>query len=327
MKIFKNFFFQKIIFMKLFFWVNHIYYVYYNNLILYINIKLKVQNLTYLKFTVYKYFFIKYIFLKIIYFLIKANIISAKTRQLCYNFAIKNPNILKKYFFLLKYTKRFKSTTNHLLNQKHYNFKKKILILYNNKMKPLKIIQWSKAVMWYYHFFYNKIYLILVTSKGSYFLKPLVWGLYLKTLFLCYWVYFLYNIQLPLGFYCIIKYFTLNSFYCNLHYNNMFYAQSSGTFLKILFFNKFQSTTIIKLPSSRIVTFATNSYVYIGRNSNIFVKKIVRGGYFSRLVSPKKINFHTRGISQNPVDHPNGGRTNTKKPFKTPWGKIAKHTK
>ena len=79
--------------------------------------------------------------MKIIYFLIKANIISAKTRQLCYNFAIKNPNILKKYFFLLKYTKRFKSTTNHLLNQKHYNFKKKILILYNNKMKPLKIIQ------------------------------------------------------------------------------------------------------------------------------------------------------------------------------------------
>jgi hypothetical protein len=139
MKIFKNFFFQKIIFMKLFFLVNHIYYVYYNNLIIYFHVNLKFA--TYLKLISCKYFFMKYIFLKIIYFLIKANIISAKTRQLCYNFAIKSPNILKKYFFLLKYTKRFKSTTNHLLNQKHYHFKKKILILYNNKLKPMKIIQ------------------------------------------------------------------------------------------------------------------------------------------------------------------------------------------
>lgn len=325
MKIFKNFFLQKLIFMKLFFLVTHIYYVYYNNLILYLNIKINFA--TYLKFISYKSFTMRYIFLKIIYFLIKANIISAKTRQLCYNFAIKNPNILKKYFFLLKYTKRFKSTNNQLLNQKHYRSKKKILILYNNKLKPMKIIHWSRAVMWYYHFFYNKIYLILITSKGSYFLKPLVWGLHLKTWFSCYWLYLLSEIQLPLGFYCIIKYFTLNYFYCNLHYNNMFYAQSSGTFLKILFFNKFQSTAIIKLPSSQIVTFSTNSYLYVGRNSNIFVKKIVQGGYFSRLISPKKINFHTRGISQNPVDHPNGGRTNTKKPFKTPWGKIAKHKK
>ncbi|MEO0798452.1 MAG: 50S ribosomal protein L2 [Pseudomonadota bacterium] len=32
----------------------------------------------------------------------------------------------------------------------------------------------------------------------------------------------------------------------------------------------------------------------------------------------------TRGIEMNPVDHPNGGRTNGGRIFKTPWGKIAK---
>jgi ribosomal protein L2 len=29
----------------------------------------------------------------------------------------------------------------------------------------------------------------------------------------------------------------------------------------------------------------------------------------------------------NAVDHPNGGRTKTNKPEKTPWGKVAKKSK
>jgi ribosomal protein L2 len=34
-----------------------------------------------------------------------------------------------------------------------------------------------------------------------------------------------------------------------------------------------------------------------------------------------------RGVAKNPVDHPNGGRSKTKQPLKTPWGLIAKHNK
>lgn len=34
-----------------------------------------------------------------------------------------------------------------------------------------------------------------------------------------------------------------------------------------------------------------------------------------------------RGIAKNPVDHPNGGRANTKGSFKTPWGSYAKANK
>ena len=39
------------------------------------------------------------------------------------------------------------------------------------------------------------------------------------------------------------------------------------------------------------------------------------------------ITSKVRGIAKNPVDHPNGGRANTKGSFKTPWGRIAKKGK
>ena len=35
----------------------------------------------------------------------------------------------------------------------------------------------------------------------------------------------------------------------------------------------------------------------------------------------------SRGIARNPVDHPNGGRTNGGKHWATPWGKPTKGTK
>ena len=45
-----------------------------------------------------------------------------------------------------------------------------------------------------------------------------------------------------------------------------------------------------------------------------------------QLEKKKKI-LRVRGIAMNPVDHPNGGRANTKQPLKNPWGKIAKRNK
>lgn len=34
-----------------------------------------------------------------------------------------------------------------------------------------------------------------------------------------------------------------------------------------------------------------------------------------------------RGVAQNAVDHPNGGRTKTNKPERSPWGWVAKKGK
>jgi large subunit ribosomal protein L2 len=39
------------------------------------------------------------------------------------------------------------------------------------------------------------------------------------------------------------------------------------------------------------------------------------------------IRPQTRGIAMNPIDHPNGGRTNGGKHWATPWGKPTKGKK
>ena len=46
----------------------------------------------------------------------------------------------------------------------------------------------------------------------------------------------------------------------------------------------------------------------------------------NQYASPKK-KIIVRGIAKNPVDHPNGGNSNTKQPLRTPWAKIAKKNK
>ena len=48
----------------------------------------------------------------------------------------------------------------------------------------------------------------------------------------------------------------------------------------------------------------------------------------NNLIYKKLFKFKTvRGIAKNPVDHPNGGRSNTKQPLKNKFFKIAKNNK
>lgn len=54
-----------------------------------------------------------------------------------------------------------------------------------------------------------------------------------------------------------------------------------------------------------------NTYSILSKESDIYWK-------------PNAITSRVRGIAKNPVDHPNGGRANTKGSFKTPWGRYAK---
>lgn len=132
---------------------------------------------------------------------------------------------------------------------------------------------------------------------------------------------------MPVGLNSYIKYFKNNYYYYNLIFNKNRIATSSGTFLKILYLDIEKTIYIVKLPSQKIIYINLNSYLYIGRNCNIFNNKVIQGGFFSKYFSLKQQWNSTRGISMNPVDHPNGGRTNTKNPLKTPWGKIAKKSK
>lgn len=269
---------------------------------------------------------LSYNFLKIIYFLIKALGTSPKTRSLCYISILKISFKINKLFFLKKFSSISLSYKGSQLNKKKIFCKKKKLYLYNFFFIK-SFFFWSLPINWYYHFITNKIYLILLTSKGSYIFKPLVWGIYIVTKYLCATIYWLLEIPIPLGFSSAIQYFWYSYYYYWLYLNKFLFATSAGTFIKFLFFDNQKEVFYIQLPSLKIIVIPLKGYIFVGRNSNIFLNKIIRGGFFSNYISWKKQSYSTRGVSMNPVDHPNGGRTRVKNPLKTPWGYIAKKGK
>ena len=81
----------------------------------------------------------------------------------------------------------------------------------------------------------------------------------------------------------------------------------------------------IILPSKQIKFFLPNNICFIGKNS-LSVKKLFKPGKagYNSNVGFKPI---VRGVAMNPVDHPNGGRTKSCTPEKSPWGWVAKLNK
>jgi large subunit ribosomal protein L2 len=96
------------------------------------------------------------------------------------------------------------------------------------------------------------------------------------------------------------------------------YARSAGTYCQLI--EKFEdySLAVIKLPTGLSKIVSLESYVTLGRNSNIMNKYVVFGKAGLRRKSGHKPIV--RGVARNPVDHPNGGRTKTNKPEKSLWG-------
>lgn len=103
-------------------------------------------------------------------------------------------------------------------------------------------------------------------------------------------------------------------------------AKSAGTFCKVLFSNPELMYTFLKIPTGSSVKAPILTSAYLGRSGNLVAKKVVYG-YASRKLRAKKYKITVRGVAMNPVDHPNGGRTNTARPLKNPWGRPAKRNK
>ena len=103
------------------------------------------------------------------------------------------------------------------------------------------------------------------------------------------------------------------------------YARSGGTYCVITKRHPWSSRCGVSLPSGKRTRTWSNQYVFVGRCSNTR-NKILRTGSAGNAhkIGCKPIN---RGVSMNPVDHPNGGRTKTCRPLKNIWGKIAKKSK
>ncbi len=101
------------------------------------------------------------------------------------------------------------------------------------------------------------------------------------------------------------------------------YCRSSGTIAKILKIDRKNDTSLIRLPSGRAKLFSMYAFASVGRvlfkeNRNFLNSK---AGYWRGFGFKPTV----RGVAMNPVDHPHGGRTNSIKYPRTPWGKTTKY--
>lgn len=103
-------------------------------------------------------------------------------------------------------------------------------------------------------------------------------------------------------------------------------AQSAGTFCKLLWTNYEIMYCAINIPSKQFMKVGIWNKACLGRVSNKLQK---RYSYMSAMKAKRKKQniLSVRGVAMNPVDHPNGGRSNTKQPLKNPWGRPAKKNK
>lgn len=226
----------------------------------------------------------------------------------------KNKNY-KKYIF-----------TKNLIKRKKLFYKSKLVNVNNSIFKKTNIV--CK------HYFYDfKPYKKFIYCQSQFNINYIIPGI--ETL----------NIGKVLFNFEIFKYYPNKFFFkgmiCYLHmipYNITFsnitnlsnqkitYAKSSGTFCKIKKTKKNKKKLIlIVLPSQQEILLNKTCKAYIGKNQNFRINELTEGKYGYCFHKKKKIKV--RGVAMNPVDHPNGGRTKTVQPERSPWNWVAKKKK
>ena len=118
-------------------------------------------------------------------------------------------------------------------------------------------------------------------------------------------------------YFFVLSYLKLRFFnICSFYKKRSIYARAGGVFCTFIVKNFDRGFIKIFLPSKQVKYIPFDYYCTLGRASNIFIYKQVLGkaGYSRKL----GIRPTTCGVAMNPVDHPNGGRTKTNKPEKTP---------
>lgn len=230
---------------------------------------------------------------------------------------------------------------NSLINLKHKKVNKKNLNLISRKKKLF--------LNFYYnlHSIYNKN-LTLITKQYIYKLKPY------KKIIICetlegikYLIPGIENVNpgkilyshdnfryifktfFLRGFLTYLFKLPINTLCCNISniFNNKItFAKSSGTYCKLKKTKKSKKKLLLlELPSNKEIYLTKNTKVYVGKNQNFKKNELVEGKWGSSF-SIKK-NIKVRGVAMNPVDHPNGGRTKTVQPERSPWNWVAKKKK
>jgi len=100
-------------------------------------------------------------------------------------------------------------------------------------------------------------------------------------------------------------------------------ARAAGTYVMVA--GRDGANVIIKLKSGETRMVAANCMATVGAVSNPdHLNEVIGKAGRARWRGVRPIS---RGIARNPVDHPNGGRTNGGKHWATPWGKPTKGKK
>lgn len=180
----------------------------------------------------------------------------------------------------------------------------------------------------------NKKSVILKSNKDTYIHLPCIYGnvvgsqvIYKKNMFIKNKLIEKLN-QIKVGLPCFLKKIPFKFKLSNLFF---FYnlkpkiATAPGTyFLKIVAPKKEKLLKIV-LPSKKIIFVSTWSLCFFGVNTSKDKKFFMPGkAGISNLLGIKP---SVRGVAKNPVDHPNGGRTKSCSPERSPWGWVAKLTK
>ena len=106
------------------------------------------------------------------------------------------------------------------------------------------------------------------------------------------------------------------------------FSRAFGSFSKLRSSNSFLKVWLVNLPSGALVRFSVYSSVLLLPSDFYYSFKICRNRSYSA-GSSYNLGFRptVRGIAKNPVDHPHGGRTNSIKSPRTPWGLYARKGK
>lgn len=99
------------------------------------------------------------------------------------------------------------------------------------------------------------------------------------------------------------------------------YSRAFRSFSILKFYNTYTGYCSIRLPSKTIIQlFMYSSCIILPDSLNYFFR--YRTWLYKNAGSSINFGFRptVRGIAKNPVDHPHGGRTNSIKSPRTPWG-------
>lgn len=213
------------------------------------------------------------------------------------------------------------------------------ILVYSKNSKSLKksanvlckkfLIKHHGVFINFLHYFNNKTYCGLIKyANGSYSNINLTHGLLPGSLIKCTNMKISRFTRYNLGDTVLLFWLNRRHVFYNVFLffkNKVIFSKAAGTFCCMVSNDMEKNYAKLKLPSGDFKVIFNQTFVTLGRNSNILQKSIIYG----KAGDVRKNGFKpsVRGVAMNPVDHPHGGRTKTNSPEKTPWGKVAKRNK